>query len=303
MNGIADGLIRIDIPEGQGLLKDTFGILLSPEMQFDEVSKNKEDREEENENEDVRATIIVALFETKMLPLVVSLCSKVKKVLSKHRNLSVLLYAFLRELLRDYKNDLMLLFPDDRQFGEEIAHEIKTKPRDLNPVLDAPREEGPSKPNPEAVVAEVRQELESASQHKRKSTENANATVSKKAKSNDDVMNELSREVSQVRLKKTQERKSSRRSQRSASVQDNVATEGRRTTRSSSLNAGEIDSGQVEMPPPSILPSRMSRRRPATPSVPSASPLFSSTPLLASHAEIEGVDISPVVQENERTTV
>lgn len=274
-------------------------------MKFDDGSKNKDDREEDGESEDLRAVAAVECLHEKLLQIIVTLCSKMRRVIAKNRNQTVLLYSFLRELLRDTKCNLMELFKEDQQFGEEIAHEIKTKPRNEIDMLFVPQQqEEVNQVNPEVVEAEVRQEIASTSKiQKRKSVDRVNGTNAKRAKAGDEtVINELSEEVGNVGLQKDSTSAKKKRSGKSISGQEKGEASGRRTTRSS--NSGETDSELLQMPPPSTLPSRLSRRRPATPSAPpGAPPLFSSTPVLDSYVLLERMDISPVVETNERTTV
>lgn len=164
-----------------------------------EGAKKKADGDEDDEVEDaaprnLNKEVLANVQKNDICDTIIPICSKMRKVLHRHRKLTSRLYCFVRELVRDYKSEIDHIFRDDKQFGQEILHEINHTTKGQEDE-DYP-EEGYSEPNAEVIQAEVRNSIANTTRKlpKRKSDEHAADKDPKKRKSGESLEMETSQD-------------------------------------------------------------------------------------------------------------
>ncbi|PSN49777.1 hypothetical protein C0J52_01357 [Blattella germanica] len=130
-NGAAEGKIRLDA-DGESVILDAIKILNSKNIQLRGIQQEPDDEPSE-ENVERMSNLIVkvankAIMEaekTFMIENIVPVAIHLKAVLQeRYSSLIPHLMEYLRDMMKDYKNQVMGIFAEDKQTAEEILFEI-----------------------------------------------------------------------------------------------------------------------------------------------------------------------------------
>ena len=128
LNGCVEGSVKLDYE----LLQDTLSILASEEIKLMSLKTRNED--EEQPIEDVEGAVIAAAKKTlisqyvkknvieNIIPIVISLKHKLEEEKS---SLLDDLMNYLREVMKDYKNEVKEILSADKQLASEIQYDLK----------------------------------------------------------------------------------------------------------------------------------------------------------------------------------
>lgn len=95
------------------------------------VKKKNEDGEEEEDQKQnpiykLGKQMFSAVHKKEIIETIVPICCKLKKKLvAEKKKLLCLLYKFVRDLVKEYKDEMTEIFKEDKQFGKEILYEIE----------------------------------------------------------------------------------------------------------------------------------------------------------------------------------
>lgn len=169
MNGAADNIISIKSSNGEQLVLDALSVLLTKEIRIEYselVQKNNEDGEEDDEQKQnplykLGKQVFSAARKKEIIDTIIPICCKLKKKLHQENSkLLPYLHKFVREIVKDYKDEIGEMFKEDKQFGIEIMHELENAANNEE-VDEAEEEEDEEAPvNEEAIQVHISVELE-----------------------------------------------------------------------------------------------------------------------------------------------
>eukprot|EP00050_Salpingoeca_kvevrii_P019232 m.83884 g.83884 ORF g.83884 m.83884 type:complete len:1438 (-) comp8320_c0_seq1:218-4531(-) len=127
LGGIVDGSLKLT-SSLQDVLRDALSVLASKEIKLrsqrrGEVSDEEEDEAQENK---AKATLISKIVKKNLVENIVPIIIALKNILEKqHSPLLRSLMAYLREVMRDYKEECNDIMAADRQLASEIMFDIQ----------------------------------------------------------------------------------------------------------------------------------------------------------------------------------
>lgn len=153
LGGVVDGRIKLT-PDSLPMLQDTLSVLSSDEIKLASLKSRPEDVDQPTDQAEqaamagmvIKKTIISQVVKRNVIENIVPILIAVKHKLEEHRSpLMKYLLLYLKEIMKDYKNEVKEILAGDKQLAKEIEFDLRR--------FDQEQQEGAVEENEENTVA------------------------------------------------------------------------------------------------------------------------------------------------------